>query len=355
MGRKPLAALVIAAASGLAVLSGYIALSAGNGRGGTLSSQVERSGTRGTHSSRKAITALGRLEPKGGVIRVAAPYDPNLGPPIVRKLHVKERDRVEADQILAVLDSGARLDAAAREARAKLATAEARLAETAARMRAGEIAAQEADVARLQTEYDLSASQHRRDAELFQAGLIAPATLDERRTAMRSHAQKLQQAREVLNQLRVMRAVEVQSAEADRGAAAAAVARAEVERRQAIVRSPLPGQILDVYAHEGEHVDSRGVLAIGRTDEMYAVAEVYESDAPLVRIGQSAVVTGAGISDEISGVVEEIGLLVRKNDIVSTDPAAEADARIVKVKIRLNTSAPIAGLTSMRVICSIRL
>src|SRR5947208_3454539 len=48
------------------------------------------------------VTALGRLEPKDGIIRVAGPSRPSV---VIAKLVVEEGDRVEAGQPIAVLDT----------------------------------------------------------------------------------------------------------------------------------------------------------------------------------------------------------------------------------------------------------
>lgn len=212
---------------------------------------------------KQAITALGRLEPRGGVIRVAAGGDLNLGPAIVRELRIKEGDRVEAGQILAILDSHARLEAVVREAEAKLRAVKTRLAEAKARLEAGEIAAQEAEVNRMQAEYDFAAAQYRRHKELFQARFISSADLEVRRVAMESQAQKLQQAKGVLRHLTVVRTMEMRSAEAARDLAAAALARAEVDWQQTSIRSPLAGHVIEVFARAGESADGRGIAAIG--------------------------------------------------------------------------------------------
>ncbi|MCX8071595.1 MAG: hypothetical protein N3C12_03970 [Candidatus Binatia bacterium] len=50
-----------------------------------------------------------------------------------------------------------------------------------------------------------------------------------------------------------------------------------------------------------------GVLELGDTDGMYAVAEVYESDIGQVRVGQPAVVTSPALKDALSRTVEQIG------------------------------------------------
>ena len=52
---------------------------------------------------------------------------------------------------------------------------------------------------------------------------------------------------------------------------------------------------------------------------------------------------------ELAGKVERIGLKVGKKDVLSTDPVADADARVVEVEIRLLEPESAAGLTNLRV------
>lgn len=85
-----------------------------------------------------------------------------------------------------------------------------------------------------------------------------------------------------------------------------------------------------------------------------AVAEVYETDLPKVRMGQAATLTsvsGGTLKQTLKGTVDEIGLEVAKKDVLNTDPAASIDARVVEVQIRLNPedSRAVAGLTNMKV------
>jgi HlyD family secretion protein len=46
----------------------------------------------------------------------------------------------------------------------------------------------------------------------------------------------------------------------------------------------------------------------------------------------------------MAGVVASIGREIGRSEVVSTDPAAFADTRVVRVKIRLADSKPVAGL-----------
>lgn len=131
--------------------------------------------------------------------------------------------------------------------------------------------------------------------------------------------------------------------------AKAVMAKAQAEYDRSRVRAPITGQVLHIYARRGEQVGPDGILEMGRTDQMYAIAEVYETDITSVRKGQQAVVKSPALQGELTGTVEEVGLRVGKLNIVSTDPAARTDARVVEVRIRLDKSEAVAGLTNLQV------
>lgn len=71
-----------------------------------------------------SVTALGRLEPGDGVVRVAGP---SSGSSVVAALEVEEGDFVEAGQRLAILDRHAVESAAAEQRRAELARTDQQL------------------------------------------------------------------------------------------------------------------------------------------------------------------------------------------------------------------------------------
>jgi HlyD family secretion protein len=82
---------------------------------------------------------------------------------------------------------------------------------------------------------------------------------------------------------------------------------------------------------------------------MYAVAEVYETDAGLVRPGQQATVTSPALSKALTGTVERVGRMIYKNDVLHVDPAADADARVVEAWILLETSEAASHLINLQV------
>lgn len=116
-----------------------------------------------------------------------------------------------------------------------------------------------------------------------------------------------------------------------------------------IVRSPLRAQVLEIHAYPGERVGPEGIMELGRTDRMYAVAEVYETDITLVKVGQSAKVMTSAMDSALTGKVERISLKVGRLDAVGTDPIAKTDARVVEVFILLDDSESVSRFTNMQV------
>ncbi len=132
---------------------------------------------------------------------------------------------------------------------------------------------------------------------------------------------------------------------------ATAVARLELS----VVRAPLKAQILEIHAYPGERVGPEGIMELGQTDRMYAVAEVYETDITRIKIGQTARITASALEQELLGKVERIAIKVGRMDALGTDPIAKTDARVVKVFILLDNSELVSRLTNMQVEVEIQL
>lgn len=97
-----------------------------------------------------AVTALGRLEPQGEVIKLSAPS--SIEGTRVEQLLVKEGERVRAKEVVAILDNRDRAGAALEQAKGQLQVARANLAKVLAGAQTGEINAQKATIARLEAE-----------------------------------------------------------------------------------------------------------------------------------------------------------------------------------------------------------
>lgn len=139
------------------------------------------------------------------------------------------------------------------------------------------------------------------------------------------------------------------TARMDLDIALADLAAAKANLELSVVRSPLRAQVLEIHAYPGERVGPEGVMELGRTDRMYVVAEVYETDIAHVKVGQVAKIRTTAIDEELLGKVERISLKVGRLDVIGADPIAKTDARVVEVFILLDDSAAVSGYTNMQV------
>lgn len=331
-------------------------------------------------SSASYVGALGRLEPEGEVIRVAGPPGERLG-----ELWVAEGERVVAGQVLARLESYRERLAEREYAAAQLQEARARLeAETRfgqaqieeARTRLKrldepqqlQIRSQEAVVKRLRAELADAEANLARFQALWQEGAISQQELDQKALLVRQRQEDLQAAEATLNQLRIARERDLRNAQAQVQAAEAGLRRAqaqvqlqslvrnlelaEARLERTLIRAPRAGQVLKIHARPGEIITAdKGILELGNTDQMMVVAEVYETDILRVRPGQRATISNRALPETLQGRVERVGLQIGKKDVLNTDPAADVDARVVEVYIRLDpeSSARVAGLTNLQV------
>lgn len=344
----------------------------------------------------EAVTALGRIEPLGEAIQIAPSPSSTTGGAKVEQLFVEEGDRIRIGEILARLDSYGRLKAALDRAEEDVAVAEANLAVVKAGAKQGEIAAQQATIQRLREQLKgeraaQAATVARIDAELRNAetefaryeqlytdGAISTSERDSRALTLATTRERLAEAKAnkirtestldrqireaiaTLNRIAEVRPVEVRQATASVNLAKAAVRQAQEDLELSVVRSPIDGQVLEINARVGEVTSlEEGIMAIGKTDRMVVVAEVYESDINRVRLDLEAVITSenGSFEGEIQGKVSNIGLQIGKRDVLDTDPAADVDARVVEVDILLNPedSRIVSGLTNAKVFVEILL
>lgn len=321
----------------------------------------------------RTVTALGRLEPQGEVIQLSAPTSTNGNR--VDQVLVQEGNRVKAGQIIAILDSRDRLQAAYEQAQEEVRVAQANLAITEAGAKQGEVNAQRAEIARLEAQQqgDIDAqaatvarlrselqnaeTEFNRYQSLYQEGAASASDLDSRRLTLETAQNSVQEAEAVLarirstspaelNQARAnleriaeVRPVDVQASQAEVDRAIAAMKQAKADLEQAYVRSPIEGEVLDIHTRAGEVVSSDGIVELGETQRMYAIAEVYQSDISRVKPGQRAQVTSDSILNELLGTVEQIDSQVRRQTIVNTDPSSNIDGRVVEVHIALDAAS----------------
>jgi HlyD family secretion protein len=335
--------------------------------------------------SPQGISAIGRVEPSGEVIRVSAPA--LMEGAKVEQLLVALGAQVRAGQVIAVLDNHdrlrraldlskqqwnvARLKLKKEEAGAKSGDIQAQTSriEQLRRELKGQIASQSLAIKRLDYEVNNAQTECTRYARLFSAGAVSASqketicllsdTTQQQRLEARAElqrtqqtlSQQIQEARSSRAAIAEVRPTDVSVARAEVDEALANVKQMEANLAQSIVRSPRDGQILRVITKEGEKVGDDGIVELGNTKQMMVVAEIYETDVHRVKVGQKATIYGQSLMQQLQGIVVEVGLRIGKKDLLGTDPAAASDARVVEVKINLKSedSFKVKALTNLQV------
>ena len=333
----------------------------------------------------RKITALGRIEPATEVIKISVPA--TLNNDRVAKLLVQRGDRVQAGQVIAIMDAQARLQNALFETQAQVKVSLSELAKVKAGAKSGEIAAQKAEIIRLQkqlkgeiasqeatinrwqAEVRTANSNYNRYLLLYKEGAIASLERDQKQLVLETaqaqlneaKAQQSQttdtiqeqitQARANLDKIAEVRPVDIQAAQAEVDKAISAVKKTNDELADAYIRAPIAGRILDISAKPGEVVGTDGIAELGQTNQMQVVAEVYQTDIGKIQQGQPAKITSESFSGELRGTVRLIGLQVIPQKVTSGEPGENLDRKVIEVRIQLNPddSRRVANLTNLQV------
>ncbi len=325
------------------------------------------------------VTSLGRVEPKGEVITVGGTVGSRIS-----QLLVDEGQQLKKGEVIAYLEDHDEKLADKNLAASKLAEArlrydsvtkfvEAQIEEAMTRIeqiktpQSFEVAAQKATVKQLSAESEIAKKDYQRNQYLVKEGAVSQEILDEKAVNYFSKKGELENAKAQLSQFTETRQKDLGNAQAQLQSAKASLAQAQSEievkssqsnlelaeasLERTIVRAPRSGEVLDIKTYAGEVISDDGILQLGNVDQMYVVAEIYESDIGKIKLGQQAVITDPSLPKKITGTVERISSQINKNDVLDTDPAADTDSRVVEVKIRLNPkdSSVVAGLINLQV------
>ncbi len=117
----------------------------------------------------------------------------------------------------------------------------------------------------------------------------------------------------------------------------------EMLKRSTIV-APIQGTILEINTHPGETGNGQPLLKLGDISQLYVLADVYEDDGYLVQKDQSVKVTGRGLpippGGELQGVVVETSSMVGGHKQTPLDPTSRENARVFATWIKLNDKTP---------------
>ncbi len=338
----------------------------------------------------RTVVALGRLIPKGEVIKLSVP---NAEDSRVNQIFVKEGDWVKAGQTIAILQGNESRQRDLEEAQKNVEYYRAKLEQIrSGDAKQAEIAAQRSNIARLeaqlrhQTEERLAAIASS-EAELRQAqltydrkyslaeqGAISKEERDlanedlettkallQQRTAqldntVQTLTEQIAEEKQNLATLQEVRPVDIRVARAELERAMVSVEKRKADLEDTKVKVPVSGQILRINTRVGEQVNTQqGIVELGQTNQMYAIAEIYETEINKVRLGQGARIASeyGGFEGQVRGTVEHIGLQVGQRKLTdgSSNPTTDENTRVVEVKIRVNSedNSKVASLTNMQV------
>lgn len=312
----------------------------------------------------RRLRAQGRLEPAGGIYRIGAIAGARVG-----VIHVTEGAWVQKGDLLVTLDGDA-------ERATEIELIDSQLAEIDAKasveedfqrllLRELELQRRRADevekfelplraqsLNRLREAVDIAQGQLRRLRELHKSGSVPSDQVEKQEIEFRKARSDLDDAQQAVDKLR--RGVEngkldleLQRAKIHAGTARVKAALplrtlraqrklAEAKVAAGRIKAPITGQVLRLLTRPGETIVNAPVLQLGDTKRMFAAVEVDEADVAQVRPGQRATIKALGQS--FSGVVHSVGLMIAKNELAALDPTARADARVVEVKVQLDSS-----------------
>lgn len=305
--------------------------------------------------ARLDVLALGRLIPDGGTLAVALPN--GAGDARIERLLVSEGDRVEVGQVIAELDNLPQLLALKAGASAALITQEAALEQ----VRAASLASLEearanqsiAHAARV-----LAGQELARLTKLAGHSMTTQALVQQAQSNWAKAAAESERASALVKRYRGAESgmqPDIKLAARSLDMARTNLARAHHAIASGRVVAPRAGTVLEVHARVGEKPSDKGVMTIGDVTRMTAELDVYQTDIRRVSPGRRVTMATPALTAPLVGRVTKIGQIVRRQSMMSTEPAANADARVVRVTVWLDaeSSARARAYTNLEVVARI--
>jgi HlyD family secretion protein len=288
----------------------------------------------------EAVT-LGRVEPRSGEIKIAAPLPGGR----IADVLVKANEEVFAGELLVRLDDD--------EALAHVAEADAQVA--LHKRARNDQSAPAASADRRKAE-DAAADAERAFADArsaldkttgdWRAGNASKTDLDAARTALSRAQDRVRERQDALAKLKALPDTPLPTrleGELNVAQAEWRVAQAALEKTQ--IRAPADGVVLRVDAKKGElglPSLQPALVIIGDVSALRVRAEVNEQDLGRIRAGQSVLIRAAAFRGrEFDGKVSSVARLVAPSRINSGDPRKFNDIDVLEVLVDLPESGPL--------------
>jgi len=208
------------------------------------------------------------------------------------QLLVKEGDQVQANQVIARLDTS-EIEAEVAQHRATVARAEAQLRELLAGSRLQEIEEAHANLQQAEDNLTLARDDWNRLDNLFKEGAISAQERDRARNRVEIALSQVKAAQERYQMIRIGPRQEViEAASHERDRAKATLGMAQVRLRDSTILAPLAAIVLTKRAEQGEVVNPGfPIVILIDPDDLWLRVYIPESEIGLVGIGQAAAVT----------------------------------------------------------------
>lgn len=168
-------------------------------------------------------------------------------------------------------------------------------------------------IAQAEAQLELTQATYERIKAVYEAGGASASQLDEVTTKLTADRETYQQALDAVDTAEAELAAARRKVDAYAAQAAAYSAqdqKAANDLADTTLTSPMNGVVLSQLMNAGE-VTSAGypVLAVGSIDDVYVEIGVADTQISRIQKGQEATVSVYGVSDALTGTVEEIGAL----------------------------------------------
>jgi len=291
------------------------------------------------------VTASGEVKPKTYT---------NLGANAqgrVMELMVKEGDHVHKGQVVARIES-IQATADVEQQRATIASAESdsTASEAGLKMQDDTIRTQQATIDRTKADLDLARINNERYEQLYKAGVVAKADLDQRKSTYESQVAGLREAELRMDQLvsqRVQTVANLQSAQRRVTQAQAGLTRlADILEKHDVVTTTdgivttLPVQIGETVVPGIQNSAASSIMTVADMSLVTAEVHVDETDIVNLRIGQKVDVTVDAIPNRtFAGHVTQIGneaILRSTGQVASASATSSTEAKDFKVIVTLD-------------------
>ncbi len=284
----------------------------------------------------QTVAGLGLLVPAGDVLTIAPPF--GASDARIAVLWVEEGYKVEKGAVLGVLDNEASFKAAVASAQATVAAREAALAQAKDNVVFSRDESR-ASLSRAESAVVSAKRDFDRARELQAKGFSTDVSYDQKRLTYEQAVKDVERAKATLARYEftsIDEQADVILARRNLESAQAELARAEADLEKAYVRAPIAGTVLTIHVRAGEKPGSDGILSLGDIDKMTAELEIYQTLIGLVAVGQSVSITADALPNPLTGTVSRVGLEVGRQSLTDASPAANTDARVVKVYVDLD-------------------